>query len=33
MIYLDLMTTFWFSATYYYGVFGYNRWGPGSRVR
>jgi hypothetical protein len=30
---LPHMTNLWFSATYYYGVFGYNRWGPGSRVR
>jgi hypothetical protein len=30
---LPRMTNLWFSATYYYGVFGYNRWGPGSRVR
>jgi hypothetical protein len=30
---LPTMTNLWFSATYYYGVFGYNRWGPGSRVR
>ncbi len=30
---LPTMTRFWFSATYYYGFFGYNRWGLRSRVR
>ena len=30
---LASMTRTWFSATYYFGLFGYNRRGPGSRVR
>jgi hypothetical protein len=29
---LDPMS-FSFNATYYYGFFGYNRWGPRSRVQ
>jgi len=27
------MTGNWFIATYYFGFFGYSRWGPGSRVQ
>jgi hypothetical protein len=31
--YAWLVTSFSLIATYYYGFFGYNRWGPRSSVR
>jgi hypothetical protein len=33
VFYVPFMIRNWFSTTYYFGIFGYNRWGPRSRVR